>query len=82
MLYDLQESGITNSHFHSENLLKSVNNLFSAGTETTAKTLRFGLLLMAKNPKIQGKDLKTSAAFIQKHKAPATSALPRQKLSS
>ncbi|XP_071323940.1 cytochrome P450 2K4-like [Trachinotus anak] len=48
-----EESGITNSHFHSENLLKSVNNLFSAGTETTAKTLRFGLLLMAKNPKIQ-----------------------------
>ncbi|CAJ1077867.1 cytochrome P450 2K1-like [Xyrichtys novacula] len=49
----LEESGITNSHFHDENLLMTVSNLFSAGTDTTATTLRWGLLLMAKHPKIQ-----------------------------
>ncbi|XP_023253269.1 cytochrome P450 2K4-like [Seriola lalandi dorsalis] len=50
---NLEESGITNSHFHNENLLRSVTNMFSAGSETTVTTLKFGLLLMAKNPKIQ-----------------------------
>uniref|UniRef100_A0A8C4H0X1 Cytochrome P450 2K1 n=1 Tax=Dicentrarchus labrax TaxID=13489 RepID=A0A8C4H0X1_DICLA len=49
---NLEESG-TNSHFHSENLLATVLNLFAAGTDTTATTLRWGLLLMAKYPKIQ-----------------------------
>uniref|UniRef100_A0A3B4U8E5 Cytochrome P450 2K4-like n=1 Tax=Seriola dumerili TaxID=41447 RepID=A0A3B4U8E5_SERDU len=50
---NLEESGITNSHFHNENLLRSVTNIFSGGSETTVTTLKFGLLLMAKNPKIQ-----------------------------
>ncbi|XP_056261445.1 cytochrome P450 2K1-like isoform X2 [Seriola aureovittata] len=49
----LEESGITNSHFHNENLMNTVLNLFAAGTDTTATTLRWGLLLMAKYPKIQ-----------------------------
>lgn len=49
----LEESGITNSHFHDANLLMTVTNLFNAGTETTSTTLRWGLLLMAKYPKIQ-----------------------------
>ncbi|XP_026196736.1 cytochrome P450 2K4-like isoform X1 [Anabas testudineus] len=46
-------SGITNNHFHDENMMGTVFNLFAAGTDTTATTLRWGLLLMAKNPKIQ-----------------------------
>ncbi|XP_038582470.1 cytochrome P450 2K1-like [Micropterus salmoides] len=50
---NLEESGITNSHFHDNNLMASVMNLFAAGTDTTATTLRWGLLLMAKYPKIQ-----------------------------
>uniref|UniRef100_A0A3Q4MKE6 Cytochrome P450 2K1-like n=1 Tax=Neolamprologus brichardi TaxID=32507 RepID=A0A3Q4MKE6_NEOBR len=49
----VQESGITKSHFHDENLLITAMNLFAAGTETTSTTLRWGLLLMAKYPKIQ-----------------------------
>lgn len=51
----LKASGRTNSHYHEDNLLLTVVNLFTAGTDTTASTLRFALLLMAKYPKIQGK---------------------------
>ncbi|KAL3052118.1 hypothetical protein OYC64_004803 [Pagothenia borchgrevinki] len=50
---NLEESGNTNSHFHDNNLLLTVLNLFAAGTDTTATTLRWGLLFMAKYPKIQ-----------------------------
>uniref|UniRef100_A0A673CHM4 Cytochrome P450 2K1-like n=1 Tax=Sphaeramia orbicularis TaxID=375764 RepID=A0A673CHM4_9TELE len=49
----LQESGSTNSHFHNDNLVITVLNLFGAGTETTSTTLRWGLMLMVKYPKIQ-----------------------------
>nr|QLC36625.1 cytochrome P450 2K1-like2 [Kryptolebias hermaphroditus] len=41
------------SHYHDENLLYSVMNLFAAGTDTTATTLKWGLLYMAKFPHIQ-----------------------------
>ncbi|XP_047243884.1 cytochrome P450 2K1-like isoform X1 [Girardinichthys multiradiatus] len=50
---NLEASGNKNSHFHNDNLLNTVANLFNAGTETTSTTLRWGLLLMAKYPKIQ-----------------------------
>ncbi|XP_034755256.1 cytochrome P450 2K1-like isoform X2 [Etheostoma cragini] len=50
---NLEESGISNSYFHDHNLMQTVINLFAAGTDTTATTLRWGLLFMAKNPKIQ-----------------------------
>ncbi|CAL8274767.1 unnamed protein product [Lota lota] len=49
-----EESGNMNTYYNSENLLVSVANLFNAGTDTTATTLRWGLLLMAKYPQIQG----------------------------
>ncbi|KAA8582901.1 hypothetical protein FQN60_015447, partial [Etheostoma spectabile] len=50
---NLEESGIANSQFNDNNLLHTVLNLFAAGTDTTATTLRWGLLFMAKYPKIQ-----------------------------
>lgn len=44
------------THYNEKNLIITVTNLFSAGTDTTATTLRWGLLLMAKYPLIQGKE--------------------------
>ncbi|XP_063074385.1 cytochrome P450 2K1-like [Engraulis encrasicolus] len=41
--------------FHDNNLLFSVVNLFGAGTDSTATTIRWGLLLMSKYPHIQDK---------------------------
>lgn len=50
----LQEAESPHSHFHNANILVTIMNLFTAGTETTAATLRWALLFMAKYPKIQG----------------------------
>ncbi|XP_068575143.1 cytochrome P450 2K1-like isoform X2 [Cebidichthys violaceus] len=49
----LENLGITESFYNMENLVATVGNLFAAGTDTTATTLRWGLLLMAKYPQIQ-----------------------------
>ncbi|CAG5897800.1 unnamed protein product [Menidia menidia] len=48
-----EDSFVKDSHFNEENLIFTVTNLFAAGTDTTATTLRWGLLLMAKYPNIQ-----------------------------
>ncbi|XP_051744227.1 cytochrome P450 2K1-like [Ctenopharyngodon idella] len=48
-----KQSDEKDSHFHQENLLATVGNLFAAGTDTTGTTLRWGLMLMAKYPHIQ-----------------------------
>ncbi|CAN9507825.1 unnamed protein product [Ophioblennius macclurei] len=50
---NLEHSGVTNSHFHDQNLLITVNHVFAGATETTTTTLRWGLLLMAKYPNVQ-----------------------------
>ncbi|XP_010891676.2 cytochrome P450 2K1-like [Esox lucius] len=49
----LEETGNSNSHYHIENLIQTVANLFAAGTDTTATTMRWGLMFMAKYPQIQ-----------------------------
>ncbi|KAM7386908.1 hypothetical protein PAMA_009503 [Pampus argenteus] len=48
-----EESRVLNTQYHDNNLIFIVTNLFGAGTDTTATTLRWGLLLMAKYPQIQ-----------------------------
>ncbi|XP_037544920.1 cytochrome P450 2K1 [Nematolebias whitei] len=48
-----EESGVKDTHFHEENLAFTVSNLFAAGTDTTATTLQWSLLLMAKYPHFQ-----------------------------
>ncbi|XP_028979787.2 cytochrome P450 2K1-like [Esox lucius] len=49
----LEKSGHMNTHYHDGNLIQSVFNLFAAGTDTTATTMRWGLMLMAKYPSVQ-----------------------------
>uniref|UniRef100_A0A665VJ35 Uncharacterized protein n=2 Tax=Echeneis naucrates TaxID=173247 RepID=A0A665VJ35_ECHNA len=49
----LEESEIKDSHYHDDNLLHSVTNLIAAGSDTTANTLRWCLLFMAKYPHVQ-----------------------------
>uniref|UniRef100_A0A3Q3A4H8 Cytochrome p450 n=1 Tax=Kryptolebias marmoratus TaxID=37003 RepID=A0A3Q3A4H8_KRYMA len=49
----LEDSEIRNSHYHDNNLLYSVIGLFVAGTDTTATTLKWGLLYLTKFPHIQ-----------------------------
>ena len=63
----LQESGNTNSHFSNENLMVTVMNLFTGGTDTTSTTLRWALLFMVKYPKIQGKELHMYTPYGLKH---------------
>uniref|UniRef100_A0A452TE10 Cytochrome P450 n=1 Tax=Ursus maritimus TaxID=29073 RepID=A0A452TE10_URSMA len=49
------EKGTSTAYFSDENLVALVSNLFAAGTETTASTLRWALLLMMRYPEVQKK---------------------------
>ncbi|XP_077353473.1 cytochrome P450 2K1-like [Festucalex cinctus] len=48
-----EEARVEQGYFNEHNMNFVVGNLFAAGTDTTATTLRWGLLLMAKYPQIQ-----------------------------
>ncbi|XP_075056907.1 uncharacterized protein LOC142143092 [Mixophyes fleayi] len=78
-----EEKNNDHSYYHNKNLLSLVRNLFSAGLETTATTLRWGLLLMTKYPDIQEKVQKEIETVIgnlhpkydHRHQMPYTNAV-------
>ncbi|XP_069591527.1 cytochrome P450 2K6-like [Ranitomeya imitator] len=55
LLKQEQESSKAETYFNEKNLHTCVRDVFSAGTETTAATLHWGILLMMKYPEIQKK---------------------------
>ncbi|KAM4690412.1 cytochrome P450 2B19-like [Rhinophrynus dorsalis] len=69
-IFVLQEKEIHGSEFSQENLVISVFNLFVAGTETTANTLQFCLLVMIKYPHIQDRIQKEIDTVIGPHRLP------------
>ncbi|KAM9305537.1 cytochrome P450 2K4-like [Gastrophryne carolinensis] len=61
-----QESSKAETYFDDENLVYALQDLFTAGTETTSTSLRWGILLMMKYPEIQ----KNVQLEIQEHIKP------------
>ncbi|NXU58125.1 CP2J2 protein, partial [Turnix velox] len=53
--YLLEMAKVSYTHFKEENLVACALDLFFAGTETTASTIRWALLYMALNPDIQAR---------------------------
>ncbi|XP_017547262.1 cytochrome P450 2G1-like [Pygocentrus nattereri] len=65
-----QEKGISNSEFHYENMIATVQNLFLAGTETTSTTIRYALMLLIRHPEIQERMQKEIDTVIGQERSP------------
>ncbi|XP_034722666.1 cytochrome P450 2G1-like isoform X1 [Etheostoma cragini] len=65
-----QEKALPTTEFNYDNLVSTVFNLYLAGTETTSSTLRFGLSVLIKYPKIQEKMQQEIDTVIERERLP------------
>ncbi|KAL2095969.1 hypothetical protein ACEWY4_008117 [Coilia grayii] len=65
-----QEKDLSTTEFHYDNLIATVLNLFTAGTETTSTTIRYTLMLLIKHPDIQEHVYKEIVTVLGQHGIP------------